>query len=190
MKNIKNLTSRIIITSSLMLISGYIIFEVSEMVVANTKQRIEVKQEVFNKTIFSSIKKLQPKLDNKTCIHITKEITKYSKLSKIPSILLVSIIFVESGFNQMATSKTGAIGLMQIMYSVWKKSPELKHVGTLYKLYQIDNNIIAGTNILKKLIIKNKGNVEEALYSYLGKDNKLYYEKIMKIAGEITVMVN
>ena len=155
-----------------------------------TKQEVEVKQEVFNKTIFSSIKKLQPKLDNKTCIHITKEITKYSKLSKIPSILLVSIIFVESGFNQMATSKTGAIGLMQIMYSVWKKSPELKHVGTLYKLYQIDNNIIAGTNILKKLIIKNKGNVEEALYSYLGKDNKLYYEKIMKIAGEITVMVN
>jgi len=113
----------------------------------------------------------------------------HSYESNISPILMTSLIFVESGFNSMSVSKAGAIGLMQVMFQVWKDEDELSHIKSIEELFQIDNNILAGTNILLKMINQNGGDIEKALYSYLGKEHKEYYEKIMLIAGKISLLL-
>jgi len=48
--------------------------------------------------------------------------------------------------------KAGAVGLMQVRYSVWKESLELSSNGVESKeaLFWIDNNIKSGVDILVK----------------------------------------
>ena len=181
------MTLSIMVLIILFLYNGWFFIEIWPKTKKLAIERTEQKSTTYNKFTFKSIKKLQPKLDNETCSHIADEIDRLSKEFKISPTLITSLIFIESGFNQMVTSKSGAIGLMQIMYSIWKKSPELKHVKTKYDLYQINHNIRAGIGILISFINKNKGDIEKSLYLYLGKEHKSYYNDIMKTAGKIAI---
>jgi soluble lytic murein transglycosylase-like protein len=89
--------------------------------------------------------------------------------------LIQAIIRVESNHKVKATSKKGAIGLMQIRYCVWHK--ELKQIGIHSRkdLFVAHKNIRAGKYILASY---HKGDLRETLRKYSG-GQPGYYESVM-----------
>lgn len=94
--------------------------------------------------------------------------------------LIKAIIQVESSGNPKAESKKGAIGLMQIRWSVWKE--ELKRRGIAKKRSDLFNpkvNVKAGRYILAHYMDRHDGNLEKALHGYSGGARR-YYQKVMR----------
>lgn len=61
------------------------------------------------------IAQLEPRLDPAIRKYYSFFIEKYTSLYKIDPALMVSVIHIESGWNPLALSKRGAVGLTQIM---------------------------------------------------------------------------
>jgi soluble lytic murein transglycosylase len=102
----------------------------------------------------------------------------YKEKAKIDR-LTHAIITVESNFNPNAVSKRGAIGLMQVRYSVWGK--ELKEQGIIKHrndLFDPDTNIRAGTYILKVLHVQHKGDFIKIMIHWSGGAKK-FHQKVM-----------
>lgn len=98
--------------------------------------------------------------------------------------LILSIIQVESNFDQYQTSKAGAYGLMQVRYNTWAKVYSIPSPNSLYK---IRYNIGIGCQILKHYIKMNNYNVEKGLYMYnngFKGTNDKYYGKIRGAYGQ------
>ena len=89
--------------------------------------------------------------------------------------LIIGLMFVESSLKPLQESRKGALGLMQIRYSIWKEEPELKDNGILSRdhLFWIDENIKAGTDILKKYYEESGRDIGMALYRYNTGSKKL-----------------
>ncbi|PID44390.1 MAG: hypothetical protein CSB48_02060 [Proteobacteria bacterium] len=89
--------------------------------------------------------------------------------------LVLSVIHVESLFDQYAISRVGAQGLMQVM-PFWKKEigrPE-------DNLTNVATNLRYGCTILKYYMNKEKGNLTRALARYNGSTGKTWYpEKVL-----------
>ena len=105
---------------------------------------------------------------------ITRELAKYKERK-----LIEAVIAVESNFNTNAVSSKGALGLGQIMASVWHK--ELVSAGiikTYADYFQIENNIAATDYILAKYR-KTSKNLDIALMKYSG-NAKGYTKKVKK----------
>jgi hypothetical protein len=143
-----------------------------EIISLNDKSEI-----IESEIIINSIMKLQPKLDKEIAIKISAEIIDNCMEKELSPYLIICLIFVESGFNQLATSNKKAVGLMQIHWDSWKGSDICKNITSMYDLYQIDLNIDCGTSILKKMIIEG-GGIREGLNSYYGVESKKYHEKM------------
>jgi hypothetical protein len=115
---------------------------------------------------FETILYLQPDLDPS----IAETIARYVDLSStkyfLPPSLVLSLIKRESRFDPLATSKVGAIGLMQILA---KWHPEKVRTGSLYR---IENNIDIGCQILSEYLSKNDWDIKKTLHCYLGKNAK------------------
>lgn len=123
---------------------------------------------IMQEKLLSLITQLQPKLDPLMAREITTVIIRESKAKNLDPALVTGIIFVESVFDPFAESHKEALGLMQVRYSIWKESPELKGDGVNAKgaLFWIDKNIIAGTNILKKYYEESGCDMRATLYRY------------------------
>ncbi len=93
--------------------------------------------------------------------------------------LINAIIKVESNFNPKAISNKGAIGLMQIRYSVWKNELK-KHniINTKQDLFNKSKNVKAGVFILRHYLKKNNNDLEKALVKYSSNATN-YYNKVM-----------
>jgi len=93
--------------------------------------------------------------------------------------LINAIIKVESNFNPKAISNKGAIGLMQIRYSVWKNELK-KHniINTKQDLFNKSKNVNAGVFILRQYLKKNNNDLEKALVKYSSNATN-YYNKVM-----------
>lgn len=89
-------------------------------------------------------------------------VKKASKTTGIPQQLIMALINKESAFNSVAISKTGAIGLMQLMPSTAASECHLSNVNDLY---DIELNIKCGTSYLDKQI-KYFKRVDLALAAY------------------------
>jgi len=86
-------------------------------------------------------------------------IEKHAKTQKLDPNLIRAVIKVESNFQRFAKSNKNAAGLMQLLPST----------AALYKVYDIwdpEKNIKAGTQHLKYLIDRYKGNIKYALAAY------------------------
>lgn len=91
--------------------------------------------------------------------NIDRVIEKASRTYDIDPALLRSVIQAESAFNPAATSSKGAMGLMQIM-------PETAEELGLKKPYDPEENIMAGTRYLRRLLDRYNGDREKALAAY------------------------
>ena len=90
---------------------------------------------------------------------INSVVQKYANKYGVNSNLILSVIKAESDFNPRCTSWAGAQGLMQLM-------PEnSRHYGVTDP-YDIDQNINAGTQLLKQYLDMYDGNTEMALAAY------------------------
>ncbi len=84
--------------------------------------------------------------------------------------LVLSVMHVESLFEQYAVSSAGAQGLMQVM-PFWKKE-----IGTKEdNLTDIATNIRYGCTILKAYLKRERGNERKALARYNGSTGKNWY---------------
>ncbi len=93
---------------------------------------------------------------------------KYSEENNIDPLLTFAIIKAESNFNRNIKSKSGAIGLMQLMESTAiEEAQEVNEEITVTDiLYNPEINIKIGTKYYAKLIKKYDGNTLLALAAY------------------------
>jgi len=97
-----------------------------------------------------------------------KEINHYARAQKIAPSWAFAIARRESSFMQDAHSPVGAKGLMQLMPNTAKNLVASRNKGKINSRYLLnaDNNIQLGTQYLKILLDKNKGNQVLATASY------------------------
>jgi len=93
-------------------------------------------------------------------------IKKAADKHKIDPALIKAIIFVESGYDPMATSKKGAIGLMQIM-------PDTFTDLSMEDMYNPVHNINAGVEYLRFLLNQFGGDLELAIAAYNAGSSKV-----------------
>lgn len=122
------------------------------------------------------VAEVNPSLTSFEVNEVGRAIVRYSRQYGLAPQLIVAIIMVESNGRVFAVSPKGAQGLMQVM-PFWKS--ELGIEGTLF---DIDNNIRAGTHILAENIrdrgfedgvaLYYRGNLPVSGAAYLGKVRK------------------
>jgi len=115
-------------------------------------------------------------------------ITLYAHKQDLPPDLVAAVIWQESGGSPTAYSRSGAVGLMQIMPKnglaasfQCPNGPCFANRPTIDKLKDPEFNISYGTRMLGGLV-KRHGNYREALKSYGPMDVGYYYaDKILGI---------
>lgn len=90
---------------------------------------------------------------------INSAVSSAAKKYGIDEALIHSIIKNESGYNPYAVSSAGAMGLMQLM-------PENCKSAGLTNPYDVEQNINAGTKLLKTYLNMFDGNTQMALMAY------------------------
>ena len=126
---------------------------------------------------------------------LAKDVVEYLIQNSSHPLLTLSIIAVESSFVVQATSKTGAIGLMQVQPQYWLKELKKKRIVNEKKeLYDPIKNIQAGELILDQYL-KDCKTLEGAISKYFTgscrsrKSNK-YKFKVLKTLGELYLIVS
>lgn len=127
------------------------------------------------------IQSLQPRHSYGSALLIAKATYKECAEKGISVPLWIGLMFAESDLDPMQISATGAIGLCQIKYKVWKDKPELSGVLNRNELFWTDINIRCGTSIFKKYYEESGGKTGLALWRYNSgqaklPDNKKIYE--------------
>lgn len=89
----------------------------------------------------------------------SKPITKYSRLYRVDSNLIKSIITAESCFRTKALSHKGASGLMQLI-------PATAERFGVKDIYNTEQNIRGGTKYLQFLLARYKGNLRKSIAAY------------------------
>jgi soluble lytic murein transglycosylase-like protein len=116
------------------------------------------------------------------------EITRYAKKTNLDPDLVAALIWQESGGNPLAYSKSGAVGLMQVMPRdgiaasfMCVNGPCFTSRPTIAELQDPTFNIQYGTGMLANLVAKY-GSIREALRYYGPRDVGYYYaDKVLGI---------
>ena len=112
----------------------------------------------------------------------------YSDQNGLPVDLIAALIWQESGGNPLAYSKSGAVGLMQVMPSdgpaasfMCQNGPCFAHRPATESLQDPEFNLSYGTQLLAGLLSKS-GDIREALKSYGPMDVGYgYADKVLSI---------
>lgn len=112
-------------------------------------------------------------------------ITKYSSKHDLPPDLIAALIWQESGGKSKAYSKSGAVGLMQVMPRdglaasfMCKNGPCFSNRPTIDQLQDAEFNLKYGTRMLSGLV-RRHGTFREALKAYGPMDVGYYYADIV-----------
>ena len=118
-----------------------------------------------------------------------KEIVDILLKTKYP-LIFASIIKNESSFNITAYSKSGAIGLMQVLPTKQhiKQLKEANIIEEPRDLFNPEANILAGQYIFLDILKIKKNNIKEALKMYCG-GSKTYVNNVLKTLGELIIFV-
>lgn len=95
-------------------------------------------------------------------------INKAANKHDVDPALIKAIIMAESGYDPMATSKRGAVGLMQLM-----PRTAIALIGSDKDIYNPVYNINAGVEYLKKLLNQFEGNLELTIAAYNAGSSKV-----------------
>lgn len=119
------------------------------------------------------------KVFNETNCHpasISKLVARAARTQRLPVKVVASTIVVESSCHSDAISRTGAVGLMQVMPSVWRVSRT--------ELLNPARNIQVGTRILAQYV-QQTGDMREGLRRYYGlvDGSDEYADKILEMAN-------
>ncbi len=91
----------------------------------------------------------------------------------------VALCSVESNFRMSARSSVGAIGIAQVMWSIWGDVIQKNYGVSRESLYtSIEDNIYVGYMIWRNCLRQNKYDIQKANISYLGVNNNNYNNKI------------
>jgi len=90
--------------------------------------------------------------------------------AKLPPELVLAVIDVESDFKRFAISRSGALGLMQIM-PFWLKEIGRPHAN----LFDPQTNLRLGCTILRYYLNKEHGDLRKALARYNGSAGRRVY---------------
>ena len=112
----------------------------------------------FQKILDSSISS-HNQTNNTSRAEIEDLIDKYAEKNGLDSDFVKAVITQESGFNPNATSKCGAMGLMQLM-------PSTAEGLGVTNAYDAEQNIMGGTKYLKGLMDRFDNNKSLALAAY------------------------
>lgn len=115
-------------------------------------------------------------------------IMKHAKKNQIDPDLIAALIWQESGGNPVAYSKSGAVGLMQIMPRdgiaasfMCKNGPCFANRPSIEEMQDPEANIEYGTRMLANLVSK-QGSIRDALKAYGPMDVGYYYaDKVLGI---------
>jgi hypothetical protein len=115
-------------------------------------------------------------------------ITHYANKHNLDPDLVAALVWLESGGNELAYSRSGAVGLMQIMPSdglaasfMCVNGPCFRDRPSMEELQDPEFNIAFGTRFLAGLIRRN-GNLRDALKSYGPMDaGYSYSDKVLSI---------
>ena len=171
MKRIVFLTVLIIMVIASPLLAEQKLNKEDLILIANLTK--EQSKDVRNLTL--AIVKLQPKHTPLVANLIaTRTFIECSKKGLDPE-LMIGLMFQESSLKPLQESNKGALGLMQVRYSIWKEEPELKDNGISARdhLFWINDNIKAGTDIFKKYYEESGRNIGMTLYRYNTGSKKL-----------------
>jgi soluble lytic murein transglycosylase-like protein len=109
-------------------------------------------------------------------------ITEYALQHDLPPDLVAALIWQESGGNPLAYSRSGAVGLMQVMPSdgiaekfMCKNGPCFADRPNTLDLQDAEFNVSYGTKMLRGLINHHKGDLRKALKSYGPMDVGYHY---------------
>jgi len=119
-------------------------------------------------------------------------ILEYSEKKNLDPVLIAAVMLTESEGDPTAYSKSGAVGLLQVMPCdgiaagfMCENGPCFTKRPTMAELYDPRRNVDAGTDIFKDYLSISNGNEREALRLYGGnyKGNKYYYaDKVLQTA--------
>ncbi len=115
-------------------------------------------------------------------------ITRYANLHNLDPDLIAAVIWQESGGNPDAYSKSGAVGLMQVMPRdglaasfQCKNGPCFENRPTIVELGDPEFNVGFGTEMLANLI-QHHGSTRDALKAYGPMDVGYYYaDKVLNL---------
>ncbi len=100
-------------------------------------------------------------------------ITGYAQVNQLEPDLIAAMVWYESGGNQSAYSKDGAVGLMQVMPRDGKAAnfdcpdgPCFRNRPTINQLRDPEYNLRYGTWFLSQLLASHAGDLREALKDY------------------------
>ncbi len=118
---------------------------------------------------------MEPKLsrmvkDTNERKEILEQVQCEAKRLALPPALVMAVIDVESQFNRWAVSRSGAVGLMQVM-PFWPVKLGMDNS----QLLKIPHNIHIGCTILKYYLEREKGDYTKALARYNGSPGRRNY---------------
>lgn len=171
-------------------IEQFVLDQWNEVVEAAGFSRPAVEIDVASATFLTSITEwAQSRAKNVPGDTIEKYVTiAFAEASnaKVDPLLVVSVMAVESRFDYMATSSTGAKGLMQVVPSWHKEKIAVAEV------YDPVANIKAGTKIIREYLNAHGGNTHAALLNYngsLGIPGANYDARVLRTRDELRVYV-
>ena len=144
---------------------------------AKVEEEIKLREELFTtlRKSASLLQKYNPRLDNLTAYKYSCKIYECSEPPVTPE-LLTALIVVESSANHIAVSNKGAIGLTQVMPTIWKCEAQ--------ELLNPYRNIEIGSKILKQYM--DRYGVKGGLSSYNSgrKNRSLRYARYVLTVAE------
>jgi soluble lytic murein transglycosylase-like protein len=127
-----------------------------------------------------------PNTNHEMLTQIVVTAFKESDAHQVDPFLTLAVIATESKFDYMATSPSGAKGLMQVIPS-WHKDKI-----SVVEVYNPVANVRAGTQILREYLTASKGDVNKALLKYNGSleiPGANYDKKVLQARADLSKFV-
>ena len=125
------------------------------------------------------VRKENPKLDPKTSWRVATALVHYSNKYRVPVPLAVGVAHVESRFQPNSESRKGALGVMQVRWSVHHGLLIANGITHRDQMFDPEKGVAAGCLLLSRYI-KAYGSVQSAMNRYYGGSAFAYMRKVNK----------